>query len=946
MSQPCGCCAANSASSPVTIDNRPGLSAIAYRVGTYGSFRQTMLDAIASTPELVNLTTRRDDDYSITFIDLWAALLDVLTFYQERNANEIFLGTARQQASLIRLARLLDYRPSPGVAALAQLAFTLAPGSQVDIPVGLRVQSVPAQNQQPQIFETLEAVTADARFNNLRIYPEPQGGNPLQTGSPGGILDRENGPAYLAALSANDPVVIFKDGLGNDPVEEKKIASLSVQDDQALLKWTTPIQGADWKQNSSVYKFRRKFRMFGFNAPQSFMQPTQSSDVPGGILWTQMQTDFTFQGGTVLSLDGRYADLAVGTQLLVAMPNASPTPCSGGGASISTFQLGPGFTFNAGNAAAARRVIENSFTTAVGPTLSLGPSTSVQVASLSGAWVTQKVTVTQIAQASVTTPYCSGGASTNSPPGAMSDTVTQITIDQALPESDVTKVLIFELVGDAISFWPESYATKILNSTVYLPGVFAETADGKMGIEVGRTIVRNQLVPGVVIQPSDIDIGRRVILNDVTGQPIEGRVQGVPIFYVPGGGDPSPREFGHLVIRIQVDSPSLDTASAVLLGNVVLASHGQTVRNEVLGSGAASKTFQEFTLQKQPLTYVPSSEAGGVTSSLEVSANQVKWTEVPEIYEQPATAQVYSTRANETGQTLVQGGDAVFGAVFPTGNANITATYRYGSGVAGNLAGGALTTLLDRIQGLSGVSNPLPAEGGADAESMDTIRQNAPRSVRTFDRAVSLLDFQDLITVSGEVAKALATWVWDGYARAVFLTVAGQEGGTFSDLTSLGATLANACDPNIRLLLGNYSRVPILLSAALWIDPAYDSTAVVGTANQAMVDALSFDSLDLAESIHLSQIYAILQKVPGVTGADVTRLGFKQPAGMTAGKFQAYLDSRGVTRLGDGTVVPVQDFLRIFPAHPDTANVGQVIPAEVAWVDTPSQDVLITAESS
>ena len=47
---------------PVAIDNRPGLSAIAYRVGTYGSFRETMLDAIAGTPELAGLTTRQDDD--------------------------------------------------------------------------------------------------------------------------------------------------------------------------------------------------------------------------------------------------------------------------------------------------------------------------------------------------------------------------------------------------------------------------------------------------------------------------------------------------------------------------------------------------------------------------------------------------------------------------------------------------------------------------------------------------------------------------------------------------------------------------------------------------------------------------------------------------------------------------------------------------------------------
>src|SRR5262249_39701237 len=157
---------------------------------------------------------------------------------------------------------------------------------------------------------------------------------------------------------------------------------------------------------------------------------------------------------------------------------------------------------------------------------------------------------------------------------------------------------------------------------------------------------------------------------------------------------------------------------------------------------------------------------------------------------------------------------------FPTGAANVTATYRVGAGIAGRVGADSLTTLLDRLQGLIGVTNPLPADGGADPETLDTIRQNAPRTVRTFDRAVSLHEMQDLVTASGEVAKALATWVWDGFAPAIHLTVAGQDGGTFADPASLGAMLSNARDPNHRLLIDNYAQVPIRLEAKLWIDPA------------------------------------------------------------------------------------------------------------------------------
>jgi hypothetical protein len=171
----------------------------------------------------------------------------------------------------------------------------------------------------------------------------------------------------------------------------------------------------------------------------------------------------------------------------------------------------------------------------------------------------------------------------------------------------------------------------------------------------------------------------------------------------------------------------------------------------------------------------------------------------------------------------------------------------------------------------------------------------------------------------------------------VHLTVAGQDGGTFSDLTSVAATLANARDPNQRLLIDNYIRVPIRVEAKLWVDPARSQTEVQTAATEAMLAALSFDTLMLGEALHLSLIYSVLQSVPGVVAADINRFGFKDTS-------IAYAIGRGASLLPDGSVAPVQDFLRVFCARPDTAQQGRVVPAELAWVETPSQDVLITAQ--
>ena len=157
----CGCCAGISVQTPKQTDNSPGLPAVARRIGTWASFKESFLARLSSSdyPALAALKTRSDDDFTIAFLDATAMVLDILTFYQERLNNESYLGTATQSRSLTELARLIGYQPAPGVSASTYVAFTLqaAPGQPSDptsppltIPAGTRVQSVPAQGQTPR----------------------------------------------------------------------------------------------------------------------------------------------------------------------------------------------------------------------------------------------------------------------------------------------------------------------------------------------------------------------------------------------------------------------------------------------------------------------------------------------------------------------------------------------------------------------------------------------------------------------------------------------------------------------------------------------------------------------------------------------------------------------------------------------------------------------------
>ncbi|GAA1382137.1 hypothetical protein GCM10009639_00880 [Kitasatospora putterlickiae] len=178
MNGQCACgCAGTATATPAPLFNPPGLDAIGYRVGRYGQFLDSLLTRLSGPahPALRELTVRTPDDPAVALLDAWAALADVLTFYSERIANEGYLRTATEEASLTLLGRLVGHRPRPGVAADTYLAYTLdhdpraAQDPTVTVPRGARSQSVPGPGEDPQSFETAEDLAARSDWNELAV---------------------------------------------------------------------------------------------------------------------------------------------------------------------------------------------------------------------------------------------------------------------------------------------------------------------------------------------------------------------------------------------------------------------------------------------------------------------------------------------------------------------------------------------------------------------------------------------------------------------------------------------------------------------------------------------------------------------------------------------------------------------------------------------------------
>jgi len=157
-----GICPCDTFVYPQIISNPAGRSIINYRFGDYLSIRYALLIARPGEVELVNWrpTTEvnpelQQGDLAVQMIEWWAYLGDILSFYNERIANQSYLLTASLPESVQGLIRILGYRPRPGIGATGTLAAAITGTKSFTLPAGFQIQSKPGPGQQPQIFELM-----------------------------------------------------------------------------------------------------------------------------------------------------------------------------------------------------------------------------------------------------------------------------------------------------------------------------------------------------------------------------------------------------------------------------------------------------------------------------------------------------------------------------------------------------------------------------------------------------------------------------------------------------------------------------------------------------------------------------------------------------------------------------------------------------------------------
>ncbi|MGH8720341.1 MAG: putative baseplate assembly protein [Burkholderiales bacterium] len=313
-------------------------------------------------------------------------------------------------------------------------------------------------------------------------------------------------------------------------------------------------------------------------------------------------------------------------------------------------------------------------------------------------------------------------------------------------------------------------------------------------------------------------------------------------------------------------------SSLKISANVVAATHGETVANELLGNGDASMPNQRFTLKKPPTTHL--SATGGVKSTLEVRVAGVLWDELPSLYGAAPDAPVYTARIADDASMTLTFGDGVQGARLATGTLNVSARYRSGIGPDGEVDAGTLTMLRAMPLGLRGVTNPIAAAGAEGPEQLADARRNAPLTLLTFERVVSLLDYENYARAFPGIGKARGDVLSvDGVSR-IFLTVAGATGGPPGDdvLVNLIGSIAAASDPSQRFDAGAYAQRYFSLKAKVAVDPRHLAADVLAAVSAAVLAGFGFDARDLGQSVTAAEVVALIHTVSGVVAVDLDEL--------------------------------------------------------------------------
>lgn len=859
---------------PKTINNRPGLPRVDYRIGEYADFREHLLRKLNVDAVLSEWTHRTAEDPGIALLEGASILGDILTFYQNLYANEAFLRTAQWRESIADLVKLLGYRLAPGVGGRGIFAFEVSGDKSVTVPAGFPVKAELEELDESAEFETVNeftAVPALSRFRLYRPFEHPE----VVEGASTFAIETQILTQKQLELNAGDRLMLVAGPPNGTSYRQVAV----IQETQSHFEHTEIIIEGSWQgpmpeSNITAYKLGRSFRYFGHNGPETVNTLENGESIPKAVDFSRMVAAASPKQLKIINQDILVFGSQNQAQQFFQMqgnphPQWSSPADPSAGFEIKEFgmpqidkkkileEIKIRIPYKPLRDLTYFPLDQEVDDLSVGAKILLLLQVSENESGLSSTYLFER-TIDELVSAAVTVGAFNGGT-------------TVVKLDDILATEELTPPLytdirtveFFEVVGESFILTTPRAAASGDGSCLFFYG---ESHSYKELAHRALQLVKKDTIEQVraFIPQEYMDSGTHATLR--------------PVHL-----DPPLKDF-------TLEDFPLEKPEVSVYGNLIEATQGKVEKEAVLGNGDNREKFQTFKLPKAPLTYLVSGkDLPPEVPKLEVYVDERLWKRVPTFFNHRPKEEIYIVREDADGDSWVQFGDGKTGARLPSGVDNVVVVYRTGIGAYGPLKEGTTVQAGDRLDDLDEIHLQNEASGGSQPESGGNAKAAAPGKVQSLGRLVSLQDYESEALAIAGVSKVTAAWDLSDNIPDIEMTILMEtkRGSEFQAVERI-LNKYNICrGPNRHAITARQGkRLYVYTDLIFALDPSFREDTVKKVIKEALgLSGEEGDGVDgsgglfaiynrtFGQDGYATRITGIVQNVPGVIWVEVNKLG-------------------------------------------------------------------------
>jgi len=910
--------------------NRAGLSRFSYVDGNAVTYLETLRLALVeaftdaegnnqwaalgdAVPAQTNETAKeqrarwlaqyRDErrEYGWEILRSYSRAAHVLTGHLDAYANESYIGTATQWDSVRRLVEMLDYHPAPPASAETPMVLLAKADKSGRVDAGFAVKNSPEDGSKPAVFESLEDLDIAAEMNTLRPKHWDRSQRPFIYADGSYTATFPLSEAVEGVTVGTLGLLLIETASGSDVAVYVKVTSVS----DTMLELLGESKPAGFPSSVKRHQVRLLLKPDYKQSPQLTGSNVALLSADHGLVNESVvawKEGSSWRAAKVESVDGNRLQFsrtapAEGKELYLATYADAPDEESG-----DTGQT---------------RLILPTHRTGAREYLALWDQSLSRITSHYHAKEGDIFLYDYLLDASISRAYyvpvaapiasvqtsAPQGLTLDGSPGDLADGDWVI----AETSSGNKAAYITELHEDKKSF--ELKLSRTLTNIETLFGDF-ELDLRPLDYAVNETAVfetasefRSDSHSHIPLQldeiPELLEIGRQLIIAGkseamlVTLKAVDRAAKRIKVEPAIPGSEPGGTG----------TSGNYSRHETTLYGNVVNAGHGERQGEKILGSGDAAKSQQRFDFALEEVSFVAdSSFPSGVRAALEITVENRTWKQVAVLSDSDPEDPHYVVRMNEDATLNIGFGDGQHGRRLPTGANNVRIQYRVGVGLAGNLTPLSLKKAVKPHHLIDNVVQSIESSGGNSMEDVTAMRENAPASVLTLERAVSLADFTHLATSNSSVWQARAIRLQPGMARKdkIEVVVVPAGGGALGTLQeTLQSTLTQHALPSVAVSVTLFKRVILNLTITIRVKrEEYDPEFIAEDLRQALFETFALKQVKLGEPLFRSQVIEVAEGVEGVENCDclINADGFYDESGASVTPKRLITGSGGVIK--------------------------------------------------